>query len=413
MWFTLIGGLLAGSVAWAEPVTLDQAVKEAVDKNLNLLAERFNVSIADARILQAGLRPNPVFTYGQDYQNVFGTGLTNDNNGGPPEWNTRVDFTFERGAKRERRLDLARAQKSVAELALLNTIRQLLIDVENAYVDAQSARDSLAIARDNLKALQDVVDVNTSRVRAGDLAEVELNRSKLAALQYDNQVRTAELKLRSAILRLVLLMGRTGNQNIEVVGDLRADRPDIVSDQVREVAYNNRPDLLSIQRDQARSQADIRLQVAQGKVDLDVGVIYHHQYGYAYANSMGFFVQAPIPVWNRNQGEIARAKGEETQLQHRVDAMRAQIDNEVKTAYDQWLTSRTLVDRIEKDMLQQARDVRDTTEYSYRRGEASFVEFLDAQRAYNDTMQGYADARADYARNLYLLESVSGKGVNP
>jgi len=344
---------------------------------------------------------------------VFGTGLTNDNNGGPPEWNTRVDFTFERGAKRERRLDLARAQKSVAELALLNTIRQLLIDVENAYVDAQSARDSLAIARDNLKALQDVVDVNTSRVRAGDLAEVELNRSKLAALQYDNQVRTAELKLRSAILRLVLLMGRTGNQNIEVVGDLRADRPDIVSDQVREVAYNNRPDLLSIQRDQARSQADIRLQVAQGKVDLDVGVIYHHQYGYAYANSMGFFVQAPIPVWNRNQGEIARAKGEETQLQHRVDAMRAQIDNEVKTAYDQWLTSRTLVDRIEKDMLQQARDVRDTTEYSYRRGEASFVEFLDAQRAYNDTMQGYADERADYARNLYLLESVSGKGVNP
>ena len=128
---------------------------------------------------------------------------------------------------------------------------------------------------------------------------------------------------------------------------------------------------------------------------------------------MGFFVQAPIPVWNRNQGEIQRARGEETQLQRRVDAMRAQIDNEVRTAYDQWLTSRTMVDRIEKDMLKQARDVRDTTEYSYRRGEASFVEFLDAQRAYNDTMQGYADARADYARNLYLLESVSGKGVNP
>src|SRR5690349_8292536 len=120
-----------------ESITMGQAVKEAVDKNLNLLAERYNVSIADARILQAGLRPNPVFTYGQDYQNVFGTGLTAQNSGGPPEWNTRVDFTLERGGKRERRLDLAKAQKSVAELLLLNTIRQLLMDVENAYVDAQ------------------------------------------------------------------------------------------------------------------------------------------------------------------------------------------------------------------------------------------------------------------------------------
>lgn len=413
IWLTLVAGLLDSSFVRAEPVTLDQAVKEAVDKNLNLLAERYNVSIADARILQAGLRPNPVLTYGQDYQNVFGTGINAQNSGGPPEWNTRVDFPLERGGKRERRIELARAQKSVAELLLLNTIRQLLIDVENAYVDAQSARDALAIARENLKALQDVVDVNTSRVRAGDLAEVELNRSKLAALQYDNQVRTSELKLRSAILRLVLLIGRAGSPDIEVVGDLRADRPTLVADDIRTVAYSSRPDLLSIQSDQARSQADIRLQVAQGKVDFDIGVMYHHQYGYSNANAMGFFFQTPLPIWSRNQGEIQRAQREETQLQKRVDAMRAQIDNEVKTAYDQWATSRTLVDRIEKDMLKQAREVRDTTEYSYRRGEASFVEFLDAQRAYNDTMQGYTDARTDYAKNLYLLESVSGKGVNP
>src|SRR6185295_10953981 len=105
----------------AEPITLDQAVKEAIDKNLNLLAEKYNVSIADARILQAGLRPNPVFTYGQDYQNVFGTGVTNENNAGPPEWNTRVDFVLERGGKRQQRIEVAKAQKTVAEFQLLNT----------------------------------------------------------------------------------------------------------------------------------------------------------------------------------------------------------------------------------------------------------------------------------------------------
>jgi cobalt-zinc-cadmium efflux system outer membrane protein len=128
---------------------------------------------------------------------------------------------------------------------------------------------------------------------------------------------------------------------------------------------------------------------------------------------MGFFLSAPLPVWNRNQGEIERAKREEVQLQARIRALRAQIESEVQTAYDQYLGAQKLVERIGTDMLAQARDVRGITEYSYRRGEASFLEFLDAQRAYNDTVQSFNDARADYARSLFLLESVSAKGVQP
>lgn len=398
----------------AETITLNQALQETLDKNLNLMAERYNLPIADARILQAGLRPNPVFTYGQDYQNVFGTGITNDNNGGPSEWNTRVDVPYERGHKRELRVDLARQQKSVAELQLLNSIRQLQLDVENTWVDALAARDSLQLAQENLKSFQNIVDIDTSRVRAGDLAEVELTRTRIATLQFENSVRQAELKLRTAITHLLLLMGRPPSPNgIDIGGGLREDTTPLMPDQIRQDALQRRPDLLALTRDQARSQADIRLQVAQGKVDFDFGVMYHHQYGYANANSMGFFFQAPLPVFNRNQGEIGRARQEEEQLQKRIQALRAQIENEVQVAYDQYTTSRAQVQRIEQDMLQQARDVRDTTEYSYRRGEASFVEFLDAQRAYNDTVQSYNDARADYARDLYLIESVSGKGVNP
>lgn len=410
----LVGAGLAGTPVMADPVTLDQALKEAIDKNLNLIAERYNVSIADARILQAALRPNPVLTYGQDYQNVFGTGITSQNSGGPPEFNTRVDFPYERGHKRELRVGLAQAQKSVAELQLLNTIRQLQLDVENAFVDAQSARDSLALARENLKSLQDVVEVNESRVRAGDLAEVELIRTRLAAQQFDNSVRQAELKLRTAVTRLLLLIGRPPDpQGVEIAGALRVEAGPPGVEQIRQTAFDRRPDLLALTRDQARSQADIRLQVAQGKVDFDFGVMYHHQYGYSNANAMGFFFQTPLPVFNRNQGEIARARQEQEQLQKRVDALKAQIANEVQVAYDEFATSKNQVERIEKEMLAQARDVRDTTEYSYRRGEASFVEFLDAQRAYNDTVQSYNDARADYARSLYTIESVSGQGVNP
>lgn len=406
--------LLFAAGLQAEPITLDQAVKEAIDKNINLLAEKYNVSIADARILQAGLRPNPVFTYGQDYQNVFGTGVTNENSAGPPEWNTRVDFVLERGGKRERRIEVAKAQKTVAEFQLLNTIRQLTLDVESAFVDARAAVDSLALAKDNLQKLQEVVAVNETRVKSGDLAEVELMRTRLAAQQFENAARQAELRVRTSLTRLLLLMGRpAAPDGLEVAGSLREDRPAVALTEVRDTAFAHRPDLLALMRDQARSQADVRLQIAQGKSDFDFGTMYHNQYGYASGHTMGFFFSAPLPLWNRNQGEIERAKREQEQLATRVRAMQAQIANEAQTAYEQYSTSRSLVDRIEQNMLTQALQVRDATEYSYLRGEASFVEFLDAERALNDTVQSYNDARADYARNLYLLEAVSGQGVNP
>jgi cobalt-zinc-cadmium efflux system outer membrane protein len=120
----------------------------------------------------------------------------------------------------------------------------------------------------------------------------------------------------------------------------------------------------------------------------------------------------PLPVFNRNQGEIERARLEHEQLSLRIKALQTSIGTEVQTAYEQYRTSRAMLESIEKEMLQQARDVRSTTEYSYRRGEASLLEFLDAQRAFNDTIQSYNDARADYARSLYQLDSVSGEAVN-
>jgi cobalt-zinc-cadmium efflux system outer membrane protein len=89
------------------------------------------------------------------------------------------------------------------------------------------------------------------------------------------------------------------------------------------------------------------------------------------------------------------------------------IRNEVKMAYKQYSTANALLETIEKDMLAQARDVRQITEYSYKRGEATLIEFLDAQRSFNETMQGYNEARAEYARSLYVIDSISGKAVNP
>lgn len=401
-------GALAAQTPPPDKVTIGQAVQEAIDHNLGLLAERYNLSVAEAKIVTAKLRPNPVFSAGLDYID-FMRNWVPASNSGPTEWNARTDFLLERGGKREARISVAENAREVTKLNLLNTTRGLVLDVQNGFIDVLQAKDNLALARENLTAFQGIVDVNQARVQAGDLSKVELVRTQVAALQFQSAVRQAESKLRIATNKLQLLIGRAvPSPTFDVEGELRRDTRPIELPALQAQAIQMRPDIQALRTDQARSQAELRSQLAQGKVDYTVGTEYHRQFHNGNASSLGVFFQAPIPLFNRNQGEIERARQEMAQAEARVRAMQVSIESDVRNAWLQYTTSRDLLDNIEHGLLAQAKDVRDTMEYSYRRGEASLVEFLDAQRAFNDARQSYNDARADFARSLYTIESVAG-----
>jgi cobalt-zinc-cadmium efflux system outer membrane protein len=250
-------------------------------------------------------------------------------------------------------------------------------------------------------------------VRTGDLAGVELERSRLAAMQYQTAVRQGELQLKQATGRLRFLLGRTAlNEELDVAGPLRRDDGVLNLEGIRTGALQHRPDLLEARQAEVRNQADLRLQIAQGRIDYSAGMEYRRQQGVnGTGNSLGFFVSAPLPVFNRNQGEILRAQREIGQAAAQIHASEARVTSEVAAAWQQYSTARGLLVSIEKHMLGKAREVRDVTEYSYRRGEATLVEFLDAQRAFNDVMQSYAEAQANYARSLYLIDSVTGASI--
>jgi cobalt-zinc-cadmium efflux system outer membrane protein len=391
----------------SSPLTLDDAVREAIDHNLSLAAERLNLQVADAAVVTASLKPNPVLTVSamRPDASLVDAGIS------PYEEVVRTDYVVERGGKRERRVDQATLSKSVAELQLLNTIRTLVLDVQNAFVDLQAAKLNLALAQNNLQVFNSVVDINTERVRVGDLSLVELSRSRLAALQFQNEVRQQETKLHAARLRVSTLLGRVpADDTIDPVGELRKDPQPLSIDVIRRAALDVRPDLRAARTDVARSTADLRLQLANGVIDYTVSGEYHRQQGAEVSgNSYGVFFSTPLPFFNRNQGEIARARAQEQQLRTKEQALESEISTEVANAFAQWTTSRQIVETIEGQMLDRAQEVRTTTEYAYRAGEASFLEFLDALRAFNETMQSYNEARADYARSLYALDSIAGE----
>jgi cobalt-zinc-cadmium efflux system outer membrane protein len=395
-------------------ITLERAIEEALAKNLDLAAQKFNVSIAEARQMTAALRPNPVLTISGQTLDLLGARYSAVSPAGPNQYNFHTDFPIERGHKRQERQTVAKEEKSLAELGVRELMRQVIFAVQSAFVDVQQAKAAVKLAQENLRSLEGVVAINESRLKSGDLAKVELDRSQVAALQFRTAVQQAQLQLDQAKTQLQYLIGRRQRSDVfDVTGPLRRDVVMEPQDEIRRLALTRRPDYLLTQQTQVRSRADIRLQIANGKIDYSIGTEYTHQNAYGYGgSSLGFYISAPLPIFNRNQGEIARAQREANQAGARIEALDATINAEIERAYRQYTVSRQLLTSIETDILSKARDVRDTTEYSYRRGEASLVEFLDAQRAFNDAMQTFNDAQSNYARSLYLIDAVSGATVS-
>jgi cobalt-zinc-cadmium efflux system outer membrane protein len=171
------------------------------------------------------------------------------------------------------------------------------LDVESAFADVQLAQLNLALANDNLQAFDNVVQINAERVRTGDLSQVELSRSRLAALQFQNDVRQRDTKLHMAHNHLSALIGRGPNGDaLDVVGELRKDPQAIEYDALLRHALDARPDLRAVHTDQARSVADLRLQLANGKIDYTLSGEYHRQKGTdVQGNSYGVFSASHFP----------------------------------------------------------------------------------------------------------------------
>jgi len=396
-------------------LSIADAVSESLQHNAALQAQRMNLTIADAAILTAGLRPNPVLSGDADHLDLLGTGFDDTNNAGPPEYGVRIDFPIERGKKRDLRLGVAQLGHDLAAAQLADTVRRLKIDVLVASIDVLEAKAKLALARENLDTLQRLVDLNQRRLTSGAIAPLEAIRSRVAMLQYRGNVRTAELNLTQARLRLLPLLGaKPGDAPIDIDDDLAArppETPPVLSD-LQATARAKRPDVLAARAEQARSQADLRLQLGQAKIDYTVGTEYRRQQGIAgKGNMLGFFVSAPLPIFNRNQGEIARAQADEERTRQSAASVDIDVSTDVASAFREFESSRRLLLEIEQDLLEPARSARAGTTYTYQAGATSLLDVLDAQRAFNDTMDSYYTAQAAYRRAEAKLALVAGDEV--
>jgi len=390
-------------------LTIEQAIDEALRKNLNLLAQRLNLSLADAGIVAARVRPNPVLSLDVDHVNV-----AHLSKGDLTEAAARIDVPIVLGGKRDLRIEVAGHDRKIAQLQLEDAIRKLRQDVSAACIDLIQARANLDLARDNLKTFEDLVRINDRRAQAGAIAASERTRSRVAMLQFRSGVKRSELELSAAKTRLQTLLGRANpSGDLDLVDDLAIVPSSLALDltTLSERGLAMRPDLRALELGQARAQSDLRLQVANGIVDLTVGAEYRWNADEPSERLVGFFLSVPIPFWNQNAGEIARAEATKIQVARQRDAALADVAGEVRGAFDEFVSARELVQSIEGELLQSAQQVRDAESKRYQSGASSFLEFLDAQRAFNDARQSLNDARAGYRRAVVRVNSAVGEEV--
>lgn len=394
----------------ASKLTVEQAIDEGIGNNLGLLAERMNLTISEASLITARLRPNPLLSLGGDHINPANI------NDPPTELSFRIDVPIETGDKRERRMAVAEHDKSIAELRFRDAVRKLTSDVSEACVNLLQAKAQLQIALGSVRLLDQLVRLNEVRVQAGSVIPLELTRSRVSMFQFRSDVRRAELSLVAAKAKLQTLLGRkTVSDEFDILGGPKEAMPELGLElgSLVDLALATRPDIKALERQVERSQADFKLQLAQAKVDYLVGTEYRREGFHSGANLLGVFFTVQLPFFSRNQGEIARATAEREQLLRQLQARRLEVTVEVKTAYEEFRSARELVESIEQELLNGAEQARIISAYLYRTDASTLTDFLDTQRAYNETAQSYYEAQAATRRAAIHLNASVGKEVVP
>jgi cobalt-zinc-cadmium efflux system outer membrane protein len=391
----------------AAVITLDEAIQMALQHNHNLLAARTVIQQNEAEETTANLRPNPLILGDSDFLPVFQpSNFSADYLDNTAQWDLGISYLFERGKKRQHRLQAARDLTAVSRSQVADNERTLSFTVASQFINVELAESTLELANEDLKSFQDTVDIGEARYKAGDIGESDLLKIRLQLLQFQTDVSAAQLARTQGLSDLRQLLGyESVGPDYDVAGsfDYQAVKGGLEDFQAK--ALETRPDLKAANLSVTAANSQLGLQKAIGKRDFTGQINYTHL---AYLNDVSLFGQMQMPIFDRNQGEIARAGFAVTQTQQQQLFATGQVLTDVRDAFEGLHANDQIVGLYRSGYLDQAQQSRDISEYAYRHGAASLLDFLDAERSYRATQLAYRQALAAYLLALEQLRQAVG-----
>jgi cobalt-zinc-cadmium efflux system outer membrane protein len=394
----------------------DQVKAKFEATNPVLKSDQLNVDELKASEVTAYLRPNPQLTVGAD-----GTQVAPHEGYWRPTSGTQVSPNFsylhEREHKRELRLKTAQQQTQIGGSQHEDLERNMVFSLRTAFVQTLQAKAVLELAQNDLAYYDKIIGISQARFNAGDIAKVDLDRIELLRTQYESELEGAVVSLRTQKIQLLqMLNDRTPVDQFDVTGpfDFSSDLKPL--DDLHQVALTARPDLRAALQSVDQADTNHKLAVANGSTDPTFGVWYTYNPSFynPYAHqTVGLSVSVPLRIFDRNQGEKQRTLIDIVRNQQLTDAARAQVFSDVDTAYEQVRSSIALVTPYRDKYKDQATRVRDTVSYSYQRGGASLMDFLNAQSDYRVVQLSYLQLIGSYLTAASQLNLAVGREVIP
>ena len=402
-------------------ITLDEAIQMALQHNHTMLAARTTIQQSEAEETTANLRPNPSLFADWEYlplgspahQNpaLYGGQSTSDYVHNNTEGDIGLSYLIERGRKRQHRLQAAKDISAQTRSLVADNERGLTFNTASLFVNVQLAESTLELAEKDLKSFQQTVDLGELRYNKGAISEDDYLKIKLQLLQFETDYQQAELARVQALSDLRQLLGyESVSPDYDVVGafDYQALQGNLDDFQMK--ALQNRPDLRAAQQGVTAAKSQYDLQRAIGKQDVTLQGNYSHVNG---INAATVYGSIPLPIFNRNQGEIARTRVAITQAQELEKATNGQTLTDVHDAYEGLRENDRVVQLFRSGYLDVAQKDREIAEYAYKRGAVSLLDFLDAERSYRATQLAYRQALASYLLALEQLREAVGVRVLP
>jgi cobalt-zinc-cadmium efflux system outer membrane protein len=405
------GLALAQAAPQSAPVALtwDQVKDRLELNNPTLLAGKLNISELQAEEITAHFRPNPNLALLADQIDPFPGGPAH----GPfAYWlpSATVSYLHERAHKRELRTESAKKGTAIGVSQQQDLERNLLFSLRSSFVQTLEAKAVLQMAKDNLEYYDHVLKISHDRFDAGDIAQIDLDRLELQRVQYESDLQSADVNLRTAkIQMLTLLNDRTPVEQFDVVGVFDFSNQVEALDAYRQMALDGRPDLKAAVEAVDKAQTDYKLAEANGTTDptfsFDVG---RNPPIDAY---IGVGVNFPLRIFDRNQGEKLRTKLDITRNERLKDAAQAQVFSDVDSAYATLNSNVILLRPYKEKYLAQAVRVRDTILFSYQHGGASLLDFLNAESEYRTVELSYVNLVGSYLTAAAQLNLAVGREV--
>ncbi|MFZ0300773.1 MAG: TolC family protein [Candidatus Sulfotelmatobacter sp.] len=416
LWLATLGEGLAWAqaappTAQSPPQALTwEQVKDRLElNNPTLLAGKLNISELQAQEITAHLRPNPQLTVLADQIDPFPGGPAH----GPFAYllpSATVTYLHERAHKRELRTETAKEATAIGVSQQQDLERNLLFNLRGAFVGTLQAKAVLQFAKDNLEYYDHVLQISRDRFQAGDIAQIDLDRLELQRVQYESDLQTADVNLRTAKIQLLTLLNdRTPVEQFDVAGVFDFSDQIEALDGYRQMALDTRPDLKAAVQSVEMAQTSYKLAEANGSTDptfsFDVG---RNPPIDAY---VGFDVNFPLRIFDRNQGEKLRTKLDITRNERLRDAAKVQVFSDVDSAYATLNSNVILLRSYKQKYLAQAVRVRDTIFFSYQHGGAALLDFLNAESDYRAVQLNYVNLVGSYLMAAAQLNLSVGREV--